>query len=67
MSPGKYQAHGKGERIRFTVADCHLGKLLVAATDRGICAVTLGEDAKDLEKKLREQFPAAGDYGGRGL
>jgi AraC family transcriptional regulator, regulatory protein of adaptative response / methylated-DNA-[protein]-cysteine methyltransferase len=59
MSPGKFQARGKGERIRFTVTDCHLGKLLVAATDRGICAVTLGEDGKDLETKLRAQFPAA--------
>jgi AraC family transcriptional regulator of adaptative response/methylated-DNA-[protein]-cysteine methyltransferase len=59
MSPGKFQARGKGERIRFTVAVCDLGKLLVAATDKGICAVTLGEDAAELERVLRERFPAA--------
>jgi AraC family transcriptional regulator of adaptative response/methylated-DNA-[protein]-cysteine methyltransferase len=59
MSPGKFQARGQGEHIRFTVAACELGKLLVAATDRGICAVTLGEDATELERLLREQFPAA--------
>ena len=67
MSPGKFQARGKGERIRFTVANCHLGKLLVAATDRGICAVTLGEDATELERGLRAQFPAADIVADAGL
>lgn len=59
MSPAKYRSQGKGERIRFTVAACALGYLLVASTDKGLCAVTLGDDAAGLEVGLRTQFPTA--------
>jgi AraC family transcriptional regulator, regulatory protein of adaptative response / methylated-DNA-[protein]-cysteine methyltransferase len=59
MSPGRYRARGKGERIRFAIGACALGKLLVAATDKGLCAVTLGNDPTELEHGLRAQFPAA--------
>jgi AraC family transcriptional regulator, regulatory protein of adaptative response / methylated-DNA-[protein]-cysteine methyltransferase len=59
MSPGNYRARGKGERIIFAAAPCDLGTLLVATTTRGICAISLGDDAAALEAGLRERFPAA--------
>ncbi len=59
MTPATYGRGGSGERIAFTVADSKLGKLLVAATQRGICAVRFGDDAKLLERDLRQEFHAA--------
>jgi AraC family transcriptional regulator of adaptative response/methylated-DNA-[protein]-cysteine methyltransferase len=59
MRPERFRKGGLGEQIRFLVADCPLGKVLVAATERGLCAVTLGDDAKAMERELRERFPAA--------
>ena len=45
--------------IEYATYDCDLGRLLVAATPRGVCAVTLGHQDGDLVSRLREQFPAA--------
>ena len=45
--------------IEYVVARASLGALLVAATDRGVCAVTLGDDARSLESALAEEYPAA--------
>jgi AraC family transcriptional regulator of adaptative response/methylated-DNA-[protein]-cysteine methyltransferase len=45
--------------IRWALVDTVLGNALVAATERGICAVELGDDAQILEKRLREEFPHA--------
>ncbi len=59
MSPAKYRAQGRNERIRFAVTACDLGHLLVAATSKGVCAVTLGDDPGELERLLRAKFPAA--------
>ncbi len=59
MTPATYGRGGSGERIAFTIADSALGKLLVAATRRGLCAVRFGEDAKLLERDLRDEFHAA--------
>ena len=47
------------ETIRFATAPCELGLLLVAATERGLCSVMLGEDPAALEVLLRRQFRAA--------
>ncbi|MCI0438296.1 MAG: methylated-DNA--[protein]-cysteine S-methyltransferase, partial [Chloroflexi bacterium] len=52
MTPASYRRGGKGMRIRYAVGDCSLGKLLVAATERGICAVSLGDDEDVLEDVL---------------
>ena len=46
-------------RIRYTVAPSPFGRLLVAATERGICAVTLGDDDGALEAGLRREYPNA--------
>jgi AraC family transcriptional regulator, regulatory protein of adaptative response / methylated-DNA-[protein]-cysteine methyltransferase len=59
MTPATYGRGGSGERIGFTVADSPLGKMLVAATQRGICAVSFGADTKLLERDLRQEFHAA--------
>ena len=59
MTPATYGKGGSGENIGFTIADSTLGKMLVAATQRGICAVMFGEDAKLLERDLRQEFYAA--------
>jgi AraC family transcriptional regulator, regulatory protein of adaptative response / methylated-DNA-[protein]-cysteine methyltransferase len=59
MPPGIYQRGGAGQRIRATVVDTRFGRLLVAATDRGICRVALGDDAAALEAGLAAEFPKA--------
>jgi AraC family transcriptional regulator of adaptative response/methylated-DNA-[protein]-cysteine methyltransferase len=59
MTPRAYGTGGRGERIRFTTVTTPLGTLLVAATDRGVCRVALGEEPGQLERDLRDEFPAA--------
>src|SRR6201987_1911767 len=59
MRPERFRKGGLGEEIRFLVTNCPLGKMLVAATARGLCAVTLGDDAAAMERELRERFSAA--------
>jgi AraC family transcriptional regulator, regulatory protein of adaptative response / methylated-DNA-[protein]-cysteine methyltransferase len=59
MSPSKYRGRGNGEQIHFTTGASSLGSLLVAATQRGLCAVTMGASDEELETLLRKQFPAA--------
>jgi len=59
MTPGTRRRGGAGETIRFTIVRCALGRALIAATTRGICATALGDDAATLTAALRERFPAA--------
>jgi AraC family transcriptional regulator, regulatory protein of adaptative response / methylated-DNA-[protein]-cysteine methyltransferase len=59
MTPATYKKRGKGAEIAFTIAESPLGRLLVAATERGICAVSLGSADKPLEDWLREEYSAA--------
>lgn len=59
MTPATYGRHGRGAKIVFTTAQCSLGQLLVAMTDRGLCAVTIGENDEELEQQLRNEFVAA--------
>jgi AraC family transcriptional regulator, regulatory protein of adaptative response / methylated-DNA-[protein]-cysteine methyltransferase len=59
MSPTRFRDGGLNETIRFATARCELGLLLVAATDRGVCSVMLGDHAAELERLLRQQFRAA--------
>ncbi len=59
MTPRAYRAGGRGERIRFTTLTTRLGVMLVAATDRGLCRVALGDDPAALEQRLRDEYPAA--------
>ena len=59
MTPATYGRDGAGTRITFAVVPCALGRLLVAATARGICRVAIGDDAPALERELRAEFSAA--------
>jgi AraC family transcriptional regulator of adaptative response/methylated-DNA-[protein]-cysteine methyltransferase len=59
MTPGKYRKGGRGMRVTYTVVPSSFGQLLIAATERGLCAVMLGDDASLLETSLRREFPAA--------
>jgi AraC family transcriptional regulator of adaptative response/methylated-DNA-[protein]-cysteine methyltransferase len=59
MTPGAYRNGGKGMQISFTVVPTPVGHLLAAATERGLCAVMLGDDPAALEGSLRQEYPAA--------
>lgn len=59
MTPATYGRGGKGMRIVFTIADSALGRLLVAATERGVCSVTLGDSDADLTRSLFAEYPNA--------
>jgi AraC family transcriptional regulator of adaptative response/methylated-DNA-[protein]-cysteine methyltransferase len=59
MTPRSYQRGGAGMAIRWTVVRTALGLALVAATERGLCQVALGEDETALEAELRDEFPNA--------
>jgi AraC family transcriptional regulator, regulatory protein of adaptative response / methylated-DNA-[protein]-cysteine methyltransferase len=59
MTPAEYGRGGAGMAIRYTIVDSPLGKLLVAATDRGISALYLGESGAALRDALRKEYPAA--------
>jgi AraC family transcriptional regulator of adaptative response/methylated-DNA-[protein]-cysteine methyltransferase len=59
MTPGTYLRGGKGVHIRYTVVNCPLGRLLVAATTKGVCAVSIGNSDKTLEAALFSEYPAA--------
>ncbi|MBA3497320.1 MAG: bifunctional DNA-binding transcriptional regulator/O6-methylguanine-DNA methyltransferase Ada [Gemmatimonadales bacterium] len=59
MTPAAYRNGGRGVAVRFTTLDTELGAVLVAATERGLCSVALGDDAGTLEAKLRLEYPAA--------
>jgi AraC family transcriptional regulator of adaptative response/methylated-DNA-[protein]-cysteine methyltransferase len=59
MSPTRFRDRGLNETIRFATAQCELGLLLVAATERGVCSVMLGDEPAALEQSLRQQFSAA--------
>ncbi|MBL8753108.1 MAG: bifunctional DNA-binding transcriptional regulator/O6-methylguanine-DNA methyltransferase Ada [Planctomycetes bacterium] len=59
MAPSRMQKGGQGLAIAFAVVRCELGLALVAATDRGVCALLLGDDAAALQADLRHRFPRA--------
>lgn len=59
MTPGAYRRGGAGMEIRYTIIASPFGRLLVAVTDRGVAAVTLGESDAPLERGLKAQFPKA--------
>ncbi len=66
MRARDYRAGGVGAVIRFAVAQCSLGALLVAQSQRGICAILLGDDPDALVRDLQDQFPKAQLIGGDG-
>ena len=59
MAPTTYRKGASGEQIRYAVAPCALGQVLVAATRMGVCAIEFGEASSVLVARLRERFPKA--------
>jgi AraC family transcriptional regulator, regulatory protein of adaptative response / methylated-DNA-[protein]-cysteine methyltransferase len=59
MTPAVYARGGAGARIAYAIAPSPLGQLLVAATERGVCHIALGDDPERLSRGLRAEFPAA--------
>jgi AraC family transcriptional regulator of adaptative response/methylated-DNA-[protein]-cysteine methyltransferase len=59
MKPSEYRNRGQSLRIRFAVAQCYLGWVLIAATGEGVCAIDLGDDPKGMEEDLRARFSKA--------
>lgn len=59
MKPGDYRAEGQNNAIRFAVGQCSLGAILVAQSDRGVCAILLGDDPQQLVCDLQDRFRRA--------
>ena len=59
MLPTTYRRGGEGMTIRFGITGSPLGRLLVAATARGVCAVAMGSSDREVEQALRREYPAA--------
>jgi len=64
MTPTDFREGGQRSRIRFAVGECSLGSILVAATERGVCAILLGDDPEALVRDLQDRFPRAELVGG---
>lgn len=64
MTPKTFRAGGSGIMIRFAVGESWLGPILVAASDKGVCAILLGDDPARLVHDLEDQFPGAELIGG---
>lgn len=59
MNPSTYRSGGIGLTIRYAVSTCRLGSVAVAATDKGICAIELGDSKSDVRRHLEARFPKA--------
>lgn len=59
MPPARYARGAAGVAIRYTTLECPLGRVLVAATARGLCAVNIGDHDESLLRQLRDEFPRA--------
>ncbi len=64
MTPGAVRRGGAGAVIRFAVGEASLGAVLVAATNKGVCAILLGDDPQALVRDLQDRFPRAEFKGG---
>jgi AraC family transcriptional regulator of adaptative response/methylated-DNA-[protein]-cysteine methyltransferase len=59
MTPDKYRRGAIAAPIRYTCTDSPLGRMLIAATDKGICAIQFADSDGELEQGLRHEFPFA--------
>ena len=64
MTPTRFRAGGAGTRIHFAIGECSLGSILVAQSERGVCAIFLGDDPDRLARDLQDRFPNAQLVGG---
>lgn len=59
MTPARYRKQGSGITIRYTLAKTPIGTMLLAATEKGVCAIRFGDAAGTLEQDLRHEYPKA--------
>jgi len=59
MTPTQFRQGGAGVEIRYTIFESYLGQTLVGVTNRGVCSVKIGDQARVLEGQLQSEFPAA--------
>ncbi len=64
MTPSSYRAGGVNTQIRFAIGECSLGSILVAASERGVCAISIGDNPDELARELDNRFPQAILIGG---
>lgn len=64
MTPTRFRKGGERTTIRFAIGQCSLGAILVAATDKGVCAILLGDDPEALVRDLQDRFDRAELVGG---
>ena len=64
MTPTAWRAGGANTDIRFAIGECALGAILVAQSERGVCAIALGDDPDALARDLQDRFPQARLIGG---
>ena len=64
MTPTNYRAGGANTEIRFAIGESSLGAILVAQSERGVCAILLGDDPDALARDLQDRFPRANLIGG---
>jgi AraC family transcriptional regulator, regulatory protein of adaptative response / methylated-DNA-[protein]-cysteine methyltransferase len=64
MTPSAFRQGGVSTRIQFAVGECRLGSVLVAASDRGVCAILLGDEPEGVLRELQDRFPRAMLVGG---
>ncbi len=64
MTPSDYRAGGANAAIRFAVGECSLGSILVASSEKGVCAILIGDDPEALVRDLQDRFPRATLIGG---
>jgi AraC family transcriptional regulator of adaptative response/methylated-DNA-[protein]-cysteine methyltransferase len=59
MTPTTFRAGGDGTSIRFAIGESWLGPILVAVSDKGVCAIFIGDDPDKLARELQDRFPKA--------
>jgi AraC family transcriptional regulator, regulatory protein of adaptative response / methylated-DNA-[protein]-cysteine methyltransferase len=64
MTPTNFRDGGANTAIHFAIGECSLGSILVAKSERGVCAVLIGDDPLQLMRDLQDQFPKANLIGG---
>jgi AraC family transcriptional regulator, regulatory protein of adaptative response / methylated-DNA-[protein]-cysteine methyltransferase len=64
MTPSAFRAGGAKAEIRFAIGQCSLGAILVARSEKGVCAILIGDDPDGLVRDLQDSFPKAALIGG---
>jgi len=64
MTPSEFRSGGANAEIKFAIGESSLGLVLIAASDKGVCAIFFGDDPDGLARDLKKQFPRARLVGG---